>query len=137
MRRITYALLISAASVLASHAKEPPVITVTSKPTGRLISAVPKWELYSDGTVSIRRYDGTKRTKRIAQAKVEAFLKKLDKLGFYRITNQSVDASIDKFTTKMTRTSHGVTAEVERVVITDCDLSTIAVRRAGKQHTVT
>jgi len=136
MRRISCALLISAASVLASHAKEPPVITVTSKPTGRLISAVPKWELYSDGAVSIRRYDGTKRTKRIAQAKVEAFLKKLDKLGFYRITNQSVDASIDKFTTKMTRTSHGVTAEVERVVITDCDLSTIAVRRAGKQHTV-
>src|ERR1044072_810717 len=125
MRRITYALLISAASVLASHAKEPPVITVTSKPTGRLISAVPKWELYSDGTVSIRRYDGTKRTKRIAQAKVEALLKKLDNLGFYCITNQSVDASIDKFTTKMTRTSHGVTAEVERVVITDCDLSTI------------
>ena len=102
MRRVTYALLISAASVFASHAKEPPVVTVTSKPTGRSISAVPKWELYSDGTVSIRRYDGTKRTKRIAQAKVEALLKKLDKLGFYRITNQSVDASIDKFTTKMT-----------------------------------
>jgi hypothetical protein len=137
MRRVTYALLISAASVLASHAKELPVITVTSKPTGRLISAVPKWELYSDGTVSIRRYDGTKRTKRIAQAKVEALLRRLDKLGFYRITNQSVDASINKFTTKMTRTSQGATAEVERIVITDCDLSTIAVRRAGKRHTVT
>jgi hypothetical protein len=137
MRHVTYTLLISAASVFATHAKDLPAITVTSKPTGRLISAVPKWELYSDGAVSIRKYDGTKRTKRIAPAKVEALLKKVDKLGFYRITNQSVEASIGKFTTKMTRTSEGATAEVERIVITDCDLSTISVRRAGKRHTVT
>lgn len=112
------------------------MITVTSKPTGRLISAVPRWEVYSDGAVSIRRSDGTKRTKRIAPAKVEALLRKLDKLGFYRITKQSVDASIDKLTTKMTRTSQGATAEVERIVITDQELSTISVRRDSKRHTV-
>jgi hypothetical protein len=137
MRRLTYSLLISLTTVFAGHVKEVPVITVTSKPTGRLISAVPEWELYSDGAVSIRRYDGTRRTKHIAPAKVEALLRKLDKLGFYRITNKSVDASIDKFTTKMTRTSQGATAEVERIVITDCDLSSISVRHAGKRHAVT
>src|SRR5919197_5597410 len=136
MPRLSYTLLISLTTVFASHAKELPVITVTSKPTGRLISAVPRWQLYSDGAISIRRYDGTKRTKRIAPAKVEALLRKLDKLGFYRITKQSVDASIDKFTTKITRTSPGPTAEVERIVITDQELSTISVRHAGKAHTV-
>jgi hypothetical protein len=136
MRRLTYVFLISLTTVFASHAKELPVITVTSKPTGRLISAVPRWEMYSDGAVSIRRYDGTKRTKHIALAKVEALLRKLDELGFYRITKQSVDASIDKSTTKMTRTSQGATAEVERIVITDQELSTISVRHGGKRHTV-
>ena len=113
------------------------MITVTSKPTGRLITAVPRWELYSNGSVSIRLYDGARRTKTIDSAKIAALLKKLDKLGFYRITSQSVEASIDKFTPKTIRTSQGVAAEVERVVVTDCDLSTISVRRAGKPHTVT
>jgi hypothetical protein len=136
-RRFTYVLLISAASLFASHAKELPVITVTSKPTGRLITSVPQWELYSDGSVSIRRYDGTKRRKSIDPANVATLLKKLDKLGLYRITSQSVEASIEKFTTKTTRASQGAAAEVERIVITDCNLSTISVRHAGKPHTVT
>lgn len=137
MRRFTCLLLISAAGVFASHAKELPVISVTSKPTGRLITAVPRWDLYSDGSVSIRRYDGARRAKSIDAVKVAALLKKLEKLGFYRITSESVEASIEKFTTRTTRTSQGVAAEVERIVITDCDLSTISVRRAGRLHTVT
>src|SRR6266567_2955002 len=137
IRRFTYVLLISAASLCATHAKEIPVITVTSKLTGRLITSVPRWELYSDGSVSIRRYDGTKRRKRIDPTNVATLLEKLDKLGFYRITSQSVEASIEKFTTKTTRTSQGATAEVERIVITDCNLSTISVRRAATPHTVT
>jgi hypothetical protein len=129
--------LIFAVGLCASHAKELLVISVTSKPTGRLIAAVPKWDLYSDGSVAIRRYDGARRTKRIDSAKVAALIKKLEKLGFYRITSKSVEASVEKFTTKTVRTSQGATAEVERVVITDCDLSTMSVRRAGKLHTVT
>jgi hypothetical protein len=68
--------------------------------------------LYSDGSVSIHRYDGTKRKKSIDPAKVATLLKKLDKLGFYRITSQSVEASIEKFTTKTTRTSRFISIYV-------------------------
>jgi hypothetical protein len=69
--------------------------------------------------------------------RVSALLTKLERLGFYRITDQTVQASIEKLTTKTTVTAHGQQAEGERVVITDCDLSTISVRRGPKSHTVT
>jgi hypothetical protein len=136
MRCVTCALLISAVGLFASHAKELPVISVTSKPTGRLIAAVPRWDLFSDGSVAIRTYDGSRRTKRIDSAKVAALLKKLENLGFYRISSKSVEASVEKFTTKTVRTPQGASAEVERVIVTDCDLSTISVRHGGKLHTV-
>jgi hypothetical protein len=99
--------LISAVGLCVSYAKELPVISVTSKPTGRLIAAVPRWDLYSNGSVAIRRYDGTRRTKRVDSAKVAALLQKLEKLGFYRITSKSVEASVEKFTTKTVRTPQG------------------------------
>ena len=132
-------LVISATTIFAAAAnpaKERPVIRVTSEPTGRNWFTA-KWELCPNGLVLIRGYDGTKRTKVIGPAKVTALLSKLERLGFYRITSRSVEESIEKFTTRVRETPKGVSAEVERLVISDCDVSTISVRRDAKTHTIT
>ena len=119
-------------TAVASPAKRSPLIRVTSEPTGRLWATFTV-NLHADGYVSVQDYDGTKRTKNIGIAKVGALLNRLEKLGFYRITNESVDNSIQKVTTK---TAQGAPAEVERLLITDCDTSTISVRRGAGTHIV-
>jgi hypothetical protein len=119
------------------HTKEGPVVRVTAKPTGRAVVSVPTVELYSDGFVSIHNYDGTKRTKMVGPKRVSALLVKFEKLGFYRVTARTVEASIEKAAYARIRTTRAGTAEVKKIVITDCDISTISVRHGAKTHSIT
>jgi hypothetical protein len=119
------------------HTKEGLVVRVTAKPTGREVVSVPTVELYSNGFVSIRNYDGTKRTKMVDPKRVSALLAKFQKLGFYRVTAQTVQASIEQAANPRIGTRRTGTAEVKKIVITDCDISTISVRRGAKVHTIT
>jgi hypothetical protein len=128
VKRYTFVLIIALTitagwAAAPRHAKEHPVVRITRKPTGILYSALPTIELYPDGFVWIQRSDGTTLTRTIGVARLSMLLKKLDRLGFYRITTRSVDASIQQ-PRKITKTPNGVEAAM------------VTVQQDAKVHTV-
>jgi len=72
-----------------------------------------------------RRFDGSEATKHIDKTAVETLLNSLDNTRFYRITEESFDAEVNK--------SHPP-GEVERIVVTDSPIWRIRTRNAGVTH---
>jgi hypothetical protein len=129
MRLVVIAGVLPVLLAVTSPAKERPVVSVSSKPTGLTIKSqksvkkmIPGIDIYSDGTVLVRRYDGSEATKHIDSTAVETLLQSLDQTRFYKITKKSFNAELDS--------SHRP-GEVERIIITDCPIWTIRTRHAG------
>lgn len=114
---------------VSSPAKERSVVSVSSEPTGLTVKSqrsgkkiIPGIDIYSDGTVLVRRYDGSEAIMHLDRAAVDTLLQSLDRTRFYKITEDSFHAEVDK--------SHR-SGEVERIVMTDCPIWTIRTRNAG------
>jgi len=102
---------------------EPTGLTVTSQKTGKKI--VPGIDIYSGGTVIVRRYNGSEATKHIDKPAVETLLKSLDSTRFYKVTEESFDVEVNK---------SNPPGEVERIVVTDSPVWRIRTRNAGITH---
>lgn len=98
-------------------------MTVRSQKSGKKI--IPGIDIYSDGTVTVRRYDGSEVIKHIEKTAIETLLRSLDSTKFYEISEESFDAEVNK--------SHPP-GEGERIVITDCPIWRIRTRNAGVAH---
>jgi len=123
-----------AVSLLAitSWAKEGSVVSVSSEPTGLTVKSqksgkkiIPGVDIYSDGKVIVRRYDGSEATKHIDKPAVEKLLRSLDSTKFYKVTEESFDAEVNK---------SNPPGEVERIVVTDSVVWRIRTRNAGVTH---
>ena len=129
MRNIIVTALVAILLASSIIAKEPPVVSISSDPTGLTVEShksgkklVPGVDIYSDGTVAVRRYDGSEARKRIDRTAVTSLVESLDRTRFYKITEDSFNAEIDK--------SHPA-GETERIFITDCPIWSLRIRRAG------
>jgi len=112
--------------------KERLVVRVSSEPTGLTVKSqksgkkiIPGVDIYSDGTVIVRRYDGSEGIKHIDKRAVETLLKSLDSTRFYKVTEESFDAEVNK---------SNPPGEIERIVVTDCPVWRIRTRNAGVTH---
>jgi hypothetical protein len=112
-----------------SSAKERSVVSVSSEPTGLTVKSqrsgkkiIPGIDIYSDGTVLIRRYDGSEATKHIDASAIETLLQSLNRTRFYKITENSFNTEVN---------SSQPPGEADRIVITDCPIWTIRTRNAG------
>jgi hypothetical protein len=121
---IGFALLVS-----SGCATEHPVVSLSSEPTGLTVQSrksgkkmIPGIDVYSDGAVAIRRYDGSEATKRIDTASVEKLLASLERSKFYKVTEDSFDAELS------TSQRPG---EAERIIITDCPIWSLRIRHSG------
>ena len=97
-----------------SVSSNPTGLTVKSQRSGKKI--IPGIDIYSEGTVLNRRYDGSEATKRIDKTAVETLLQSLNRTRFYKITEDSFNAEVNS--------SHSP-GEVDKIVITDCPIWTI------------
>ena len=129
MRLVVVAGFAAILLAAASSAKERSVVSVSSEPTGLTVKSqrsgkkiILGIDIYSDGTVLIRRYDGSEATKHIDKTAVETLLQSLNRTRFYKITEDSFNTEVNS--------SHPP-GEVERIVITDCPIWTIHTRNAG------
>ena len=129
MRLVVVAGFAAILLAAASSATERSVVSVSSEPTGLTVTSqrsgkkiIPGIDIYSDGTVLIRRYDGSEASKHIDKTAVETLLQSLNRTGFYKITEDSFNTEINS--------SHPP-GEAERIVITDCPVWTIHTRNAG------
>jgi hypothetical protein len=132
MRLVAAAELAAMLLAVSAPAKERPVVSVSSEPTGLTVKSqksgkkiVPGIDIYSDGRVIVRRYDGSEASKHIDKTAVETLLQSLDSLRFYKISEKSFDAEVNK---------SNPPGEVERIVITDCPIWRIRTRDAGVIH---
>ena len=128
MRLVVVAGFAAILLAATSSAKERSVVSVSSDPTGLTVKSqtsgqkiTPGIDIYSDGTVLIRRYDGSEATKHIDKTAVETLLQSLSRTRFYKITEDSFNTEVNG--------SHPP-GEVERIVITDCPIWTIRTRNA-------
>jgi hypothetical protein len=117
---------------ITSCAKEGSVVSVSSEPTGLTVKSqksgrkiIPGIDIYSDGRVLVRRYDGSEATKHIDRTAVETLLRSLDDTRFYKITEDSFNTEVNKANPP---------GEVERIVVTDCPVWRIRTRNAGVTH---
>jgi hypothetical protein len=129
MRHVLALSLAASLLALTSTAKEQPVVSVSSEPTGLTVKSqrsgkkiIPGIDIHSDGTVLVRRYDGSEASKHIDRTAVETLLRSLDRTRFYKISEDSFNTEVDS--------SHRP-GEVERIVITDCPIWTIRTRNGG------
>jgi hypothetical protein len=132
MRLVAAAELAAVLLAVSAPAKERPVVSVSSEPTGLTVRSrnsgtkiIPGIDIYSDGTVIVRRYNGSESTKHIDRTAVETLLQSLDRTRFYKITEESFNAEVNK---------SNPPGEVERIVITDCTIWRIRTRDAGVTH---
>lgn len=116
-----------AAILLASigPAKQQPVVSASSEPSGLTVESqkkgkkmIPGVDIYSDGTVTVRRYDGSEARKRIDRKIVENLVNSLERTRFYLVTEDTFYKEVDK--------SHRP-GEAERIIITDCPTWTLRV----------
>src|SRR5258707_5167007 len=128
MRIVVIAGFVAILVAATSSAEERSVASVSSEPTGLTVKSqksgkkiIPGIDIYSDGTVLIRRYDGSEATKHIDKTAVETLLQSLIRTRFYKITEDSFNTEVNS--------SHPP-GEVERIVITDCPIWTIRTRNA-------
>jgi hypothetical protein len=97
MRHVV-AALVSTMLALSSAAKGPPVVSISSEPTGLTVHSktgekiVPGIDIYSDGLVFIRRYNGSKARKHIDRSRIDLLLRSLARTRFYEVTEDSFDA---------------------------------------------
>ncbi len=117
---------------LTCAAKQQPVVSVSSDPSGLTVESqktgkkmIPGVDIYSDGSVTIRHYDGSEATKHIDVAAVDRLLKSLVHSKFYRVTEDSFDAEVDASQRPGT---------TERIVITDCPTWTLRVSQGHVTH---
>jgi hypothetical protein len=129
MRFVVLAGFAAVLLAFTSSAKEGLVVSVSSTPTGLTVKSqksgkkiIPGVDIYSDGTVLVRRYDGSEATKHIDRTAVETLVRSLDRTRFYKITEDSFNTEIN---------SSQRPGELERIVITDCPMWTIRTRNAG------
>jgi hypothetical protein len=120
MRHVIAIALSAGLFTLSSDAKEQPVISASSEPTGLTVESqktgkkiIPGIDIYSDGTVAVRRYDGSEATKHIDPEAVRRLAASLARTNFYQVTEDSFDAELAR------AQKDGVT---ERVVVTDCPI---------------
>jgi hypothetical protein len=132
MRFVVLAAFAAMLLAVTSPAKEGSLVSVSSKPTGLTVKSqrtgkkiIPGIDIYSDGTVLVRRYDGSEASKHIDRTAIETLLRSLDRTRFYKITEDSFNTEVDS--------SHRP-GEVERIVITDCPIWTIRTRNGGVTH---
>jgi len=123
MRLIVIAGFVAILLATTSSAKERSIVSVSSNPTGLTVKSqrsgkkiIPGIDIYSEGTVLNRRYDGSEATKRIDKTAVETLLQSLNRTRFYKITEDSFNAEVNS--------SHSP-GEVDKIVITDCPIWTI------------
>jgi hypothetical protein len=129
MRHVLTVALSAGLFALSSDAKEQPVITASSEPTGLTVESqkagkkiIPGIDIYSDGTVAVRRYDGSEATKHIDPEAVRRLAASLARTNFYKVTEDSFDAELAR------GEKGGVT---ERIVITDCPVWGLRTRVGG------
>ena len=120
MRHVIAAALSVGLCALSSDAKEQPIISASSEPTGLTVESqktgkkiIPGIDMYSDGRVAIRRYDGSEATKHIDPEAVRHLAASVARTKFYEITEDSFNAELAR------AEKGGVT---ERIVITDCPI---------------
>ena len=74
---------------LSSAAKDRPVVSISSEPTGLTVHSktgekiVPGIDIYPDGLVLIRRYDGSEARKHIDRLRIDRLLRSLARTRFY------------------------------------------------------
>jgi hypothetical protein len=113
----------------SSSAKEAPVVSLSSEPTGLTVKSksgkkiVPGIDIYSDGAVAVRRYDGSEARKGIDTSALETLLDRLERTRFYNITEDSFDAEFD---------ASRRPGEWSKMFITDCPIWTLQIRQAGR-----
>jgi hypothetical protein len=132
MRLVAAAELAAMLLAVSAAAKERPVVSVSSEPTGLTVKSqksgkkiIPGIDIYSDGTVIVRRYDGSEATKHIDKTAVETLLQSLDTTRFYTISEKPFNSEVNK---------SNPSGEVERMVVTDCPIWRIRTRDAGGTH---
>jgi hypothetical protein len=120
MRATLATILFVGLFAVNSGAKEEPVISASSDPTGLTVESqksgkkiIPGIDIYSDGSVAIRRYDGSEATKHIAPEAVRHLAASLARTKFYEITE-------DSFSAELARAQKG--GVTKRIVITDCPI---------------
>jgi hypothetical protein len=125
MRHVVAAL---AAILLAltSTAKEQPVVSVSSEPTGLTVESrksgkkmIPGIDIYFNGLVAIRRYDGSEATKHIDPGAVDRLTESLARTGFYKVTEDSFEAEL---------TRADKPGAITRTFITDCPTWSLRTR---------
>ena len=129
MRRVLAVALAASLFAPVGVAKEQPVVSVSSEPTGLTVESqkdgkklIPGIDIYSDGSVAIRRYDGSEATKQIDAGAVHRLLAALARTNFYKVTE-------DSFHSELASADKGGTTE--RVVITDCPVWSLRTQVGG------
>jgi hypothetical protein len=132
MRHVLAVAISAGLFALSSDAKEQPVISAFSEPTGLTVESqktgkkiIPGIDIYSDGTVAVRRYDGSEAPKHIDLGAVRRLAASLARTNFYKVTEDSFDAELAR------AEKGGVT---ERIVITDCPVWGLRTRVGGITH---
>ncbi len=130
MRRVLAVALAASLFAPVGVAKEQPVVSVSSEPTGLTVESqkdgkklIPGIDIYSDGSVAIRRYDGSEATKQIDAGAVHRLLAALARTNFYKVTE-------DSFHSELASADKGGTTE--RVVITDCPVWSLRTQVGGR-----
>ena len=102
MRLVVVAGFTAILLAATSSAKERSVVSVSSEPTGLTVKSqrsgkkiIPGIDIYSDGTVLLRRYDGSEATKHIDKTAVETLLQSLNRTRFYKITEDSFNTEVN------------------------------------------
>jgi hypothetical protein len=118
MRHVIAVALSAGLFAISCDAKDQPVISASSEPTGLAVESqktgkiiIPGIDIYSDGMVAVRRYDGSEATKHIDPDAVRRLAASLARTNFYKVTEDSFEAELAR------AEKGGVT---ERTVITDC-----------------
>ena len=130
MRHVV-AALVSSMLALSSAAKDQPVVSISSEPTGLTVHSktgekiVPGIDIYSDGLVLIRRYDGSEARKHLERSRMDRLLKSLARTRFYEVTEDSFDAELP---VKTRTEKDGTIVTSSRIFITDCPIWTMQTR---------
>jgi hypothetical protein len=130
--RLGFTTLAFSLLTLTCAAKQQPVVSVSSDPSGLTVESqktrkkmIPGVDIYSDGSVIVRHYDGSEATKRIDIAAVDRLRESLVRSKFYRVTEASFAAEVDASQRPGT---------TERTVITDCPTWTLRVSDGDTKH---
>lgn len=135
MRHTAIAIVAASLLTITSAAARGSIVSVSSEPTGLTVESrktgkkmIPGIDIYSDGAVAVRRYDGSEATKYIDIRAVDQLLRSLERSNFYKVTEDSFHAEVDASQRPGT---------TERIIITDCPIWTIRVRQGHATHSTT